>query len=296
MVGVGLPVYNGARFIGQTLDALLGQSLSDFEVIISDNASTDETPAICAAYAARDSRIRFLRQPRNLGLPWNWNFVFQQSRGRYFKWAAANDIFSNNLLERCVELLQAEPSVVLAFGTTWLLEAEGVDARKYRGAFEVTDESPAVRYHEICSRLGLNSPVSGVVRRQALKNTGLIRPYPGSDVVLMAELALQGKFRIIGDADFFRRVDPMSLSSNRTTAELWRLHDPAATGSEPIVARMHADLLMATLRTRGVPLGGRVAATYSALRNAIAVRGEIFGEIAGMFGSWWPSQKIDGPR
>jgi glycosyltransferase involved in cell wall biosynthesis len=91
LVSVGLPVYNGERYLSRALDSILEQSLSDFELIISDNASSDTTEAICRDYARRDPRIRYVRQRENLGAPRNWNFVVHEARGRYFKWASASD-------------------------------------------------------------------------------------------------------------------------------------------------------------------------------------------------------------
>src|SRR5262245_57216615 len=91
-VSIGLPVYNGAKYLAEAIDSLLEQTFSDFELIISDNGSTDATPAICEEYAAKDGRIRFLRQEINRGLAWNWNCVLEESRGAYFKWAACDDL------------------------------------------------------------------------------------------------------------------------------------------------------------------------------------------------------------
>jgi glycosyltransferase involved in cell wall biosynthesis len=81
-VSFGVPVYNGHRHLRETLDSLLAQTYSDFELIISDNASTDATPDICQEYASRDSRIQYHRQTENVGAPENWNFVARKARGR----------------------------------------------------------------------------------------------------------------------------------------------------------------------------------------------------------------------
>ena len=97
-LSVGLPVYNGETYIGQSIESLLGQSYEDFELIISDNASTDSTADICRHYGKQDPRIRYVRQPRNIGLSPNHNFVVQQARGEYFKWAAADDLCAPTFL------------------------------------------------------------------------------------------------------------------------------------------------------------------------------------------------------
>ena len=97
-LSVGLPVYNGENYLAESIEALLGQTYEDFELIISDNASTDSTADICRRYAKQDSRIRYIRQPRNIGLSPNHNFVLQEARGELFKWAAADDLYGRDLL------------------------------------------------------------------------------------------------------------------------------------------------------------------------------------------------------
>ncbi|WNC86000.1 glycosyltransferase family 2 protein [Thermosynechococcus sp. QKsg1] len=89
-LSIGMPVYNGAKFIREALDSLLAQTFTDFELIISDNASTDETEAICREYAAKDKRIRYVRQAQNLGAAANFKYVLDEARGEYFMWAAAD--------------------------------------------------------------------------------------------------------------------------------------------------------------------------------------------------------------
>ena len=113
-LSVGLPVYNGEKYLAESIESLLGQSYEDFELIISDNASTDSTADICRRYGKQDSRIRYIRQPRNIGLSPNHNFVVQQSRGEYFKWAAADDLYGRDLLKSCVDALDEDAEVVLA--------------------------------------------------------------------------------------------------------------------------------------------------------------------------------------
>jgi len=103
---IGLPVYNGGKFIRETLDSLLAQTFTDFELIISDNASTDDTEAICREYSAKDKRIRYVRQSENLGQLLNFEFVLDQAVGEYFMWASADDLFSSNWLLDLASSLQ----------------------------------------------------------------------------------------------------------------------------------------------------------------------------------------------
>ena len=96
-LSIGLPVYNGEKYITDSIEALLGQSYTDFELIISDNASTDSTGDICRRYEKEDSRVRYFRQPQNIGLAPNHNFVVHEARGELFKWAANDDLYARDL-------------------------------------------------------------------------------------------------------------------------------------------------------------------------------------------------------
>lgn len=124
---IGVPVYNGAATLAAMLEALLQQTFRDFEIIISDNASTDETGAICAEYVVRDSRIRYVRQPRNIGAEPNFKFVLEQARGSYFMWSAADDIRSPDFLEENVKFLEANPDYVASTCPNRLEGREMVD-------------------------------------------------------------------------------------------------------------------------------------------------------------------------
>ena len=115
---VGLPTYNGEEYLAQALDSLLAQTFTDFELIISDNASTDATESIARAYAARDPRIRYVRHPRNRGSAFNHTYVIREARGEYFKWASDDDLYAPDLLERCVEALDNRPEIPLAHAWT----------------------------------------------------------------------------------------------------------------------------------------------------------------------------------
>ncbi|ADR19063.1 glycosyltransferase family 2 protein [Calditerrivibrio nitroreducens] len=120
-VSIGMPVYNGAKFISEALDSLLAQTFTDFELIISDNASTDETEAICREYAAKDKRIRYIRQRENLGAAANFKYVLDQAEGEYFMWAAADDVWDKKWIEKLLPI-----SIInhcIAFGTLQTIDS-----------------------------------------------------------------------------------------------------------------------------------------------------------------------------
>lgn len=108
-ISIGMPVYNGAASLGAALDAMLAQTYSAFEIIISDNGSSDATESIARAYAVRDSRIRYIRQPENLGAARNFRFVLEQASAPYFMWAACDDIRTTDFIAENIDFLEANP-------------------------------------------------------------------------------------------------------------------------------------------------------------------------------------------
>jgi glycosyltransferase involved in cell wall biosynthesis len=114
-ISIGMPVFNGELFIREALDSLLAQTFTDFELIISDNASTDGTEAICKEYAAKDRRIRYVRQSDNRGAVANFQFVLDEAVGEYFMWAAADDSRHPDFIKMAEWVLSAAPKVGLVF-------------------------------------------------------------------------------------------------------------------------------------------------------------------------------------
>ncbi len=114
-LGIGLPVYNGERYLRQAPDSVLEQSFTDYELVIVDNASNDGTAAIALEYAARAGRVRYHRNAQNLGADRDFNLVFELTSRRYFKWAADDDLLRSRLLERRVAALAQEPRAVMAY-------------------------------------------------------------------------------------------------------------------------------------------------------------------------------------
>lgn len=266
LVSIGVPVYNGERHLRTALDSLLAQSLSDFELIISDNASTDATWGICAEYAKRDGRIRTFRQERNFGVHANWNFVVRQARGRFFKWASASDLCAPQLLERCAEAMQ-DDGVVLAFGRTCFIDDDGREVGVFERDFAVEDARPSERFSRVCHGLSLNNVQNWLIRLAALRRTRLHRPYPHSDRVLMAELAMHGRFVMFQDVLLYRRAAPQHFTALRSATEVQKMFRPDV--EQPLRflhLRRHRDFLVSALRSP-VPLTERLGAAKEALRG-----------------------------
>lgn len=115
-VFIGMPVYNGERFIRDALDSLIAQNFTDWELLIADNASADLTGDICNEYTALDKRISYVRHEVNEGVMFNFNYVLEKAGSEFFMWAASDDIWEKEFLTECVNLLGSHPEKSVAFG------------------------------------------------------------------------------------------------------------------------------------------------------------------------------------
>jgi len=204
-ISIGMPVYNGERFLKEAIESVFAQTFDDFELIISDNASTDSTEDICRSYASKDKRIRYYRNEKNLGAAENFNKVFLMSSGEYFKWVTYDDISAPRFLEVCIEVLDRDPSIVLCYPKTILMDENGNKIRAFDDNLNLPYSRPHQRLGGFLSRYGLANAIFGVIRSSTLRKTRLIGRYFGGDYILLLELSLQGKFFEFPEYLFFRR-------------------------------------------------------------------------------------------
>jgi glycosyltransferase involved in cell wall biosynthesis len=204
---VGLPVYNGEKYLAESLDALLGQSYGEYELIISDNASTDGTEEICRDYLARDERISYVKQPVNIGAAPNHNYVFEQSRTELFKWASHDDLYGRDLLLRCVEALDADRDLVLAHAWQAIIDENGDVVLKVDYPLDTDNPSAPERFRSMLLTVG-GDDFYGVIRSEVLRRTPLHASYHHADRTIMAELALHGRFHQVPELLYFRRDHP----------------------------------------------------------------------------------------
>lgn len=205
-VSIGMPVFNGELYLREAVDSILAQTYQDFELMISDNASTDATEKICHAYAAQDRRIAYYRNTINSGGCRNQNRLVELSSGEYFMWAHHDDRRAPEYVERCVRVLDENPSVVLCHSKTRSINERG-ELLDNRQTFLDTDHSlPQDRFRSLirldykCGDL-----IVGMFRASVLKRTPLLGYYADHDRVLLSELALYGPFYEIPEYLFFRR-------------------------------------------------------------------------------------------
>jgi len=203
-LSIGLPVYNGDKYLSESLESLLGQTYAEFELIISDNASTDGTAEICRHYAGQDSRIRYFRQRHNIGCAPNHNFVLTAARGELFKSASHDDLYASDLIERCIGALDEDPRVVLAHSWSAVIDGSGV-------VTQLVDYPVSTDLARAPDRLrsmlfdGWGDDEGGVVRMEVLRRTALHGSYHFADRTFTVALALHGPFHMVPDWLYFRR-------------------------------------------------------------------------------------------
>lgn len=225
-ISVAMPVYNGAQWLPAAFDSILNQTFTDFEVVICDNASKDASEQVCRDFASQDTRIRYIRNPKNIGVANNYNKAFSESKGRFVKWATTNDYIEPTMLERCLEVLNARPDVVLCYAKTRLFDPKTNYQQDYEDDLNLQQQSAAERFRKFFQNSRLNNIMNGVIRSDALRRTRLYQNYIGADVNMIAELSLYGKFYEIPEYLFYRRMDPESATKLKSMEQIWRYYDP----------------------------------------------------------------------
>jgi glycosyltransferase involved in cell wall biosynthesis len=267
-VSIGMPAYNAVRHIEAAIESVLQQTFTDFELIIQDNASTDETVAICQSIADKDPRVRVIRNPINFGVNPNYRLVAQNSRGEYFKWHSANDLIDQDFISRCVELLDTRRDVVLTFGRTILFQADKEAGAPYEDNLNIQDEDPVSRFRRSIAELRLNNPINGLMRRAVLMRTSVHADFHSSDNVVLSELALAGKLVLLPETRFYRRMDMHSATRMQSTAMVRRAHYPTdRLGSFFQSWQLQSGYFRAVTRS-GLPLGQRLRAWRYVMREA----------------------------
>lgn len=207
-VSIGLPVYNGERYVGQAIESILSQTYTDLELVITDNASTDRTSAICKDFAARDSRVIYHRLPKNIGAILNFAHVYGLCKGEYFKWAAADDVILPAFLEKCVGVLDNTPAAVLAYSQAKFIDKNGDVIKDYHVKLPTDVPSAAKRFAAIASadhKVTHNFEIFGLFRKAISDLIPQQGGYAASDRVFLARLVLYGEFIEVPEMLFLSR-------------------------------------------------------------------------------------------
>jgi glycosyltransferase involved in cell wall biosynthesis len=206
LVSIGLPVYNGGAYLAGSIESLLGQTYRNIELYISDNASTDGSSALCAEFARRDSRVRYSRLETNIGGVNNHNRVIEETRGDYFMFGSSDDLWQPTYVQRCVEVLNADPGVVLAYTINATMDENGSSTGAYPAALRLDVNDVVQRFSQLTPIANPIEPFYGLIRRGALRTTARMPLHPGFDRFLLAELGLLGRFHQILEPLYIRRL------------------------------------------------------------------------------------------
>lgn len=257
-VSICLPIYNGERHVRETIGSVLGQTFDDFELVISDNASTDSTPRICEGIALADSRVKYTRAARNRGLAWNFNQAFALARGHYVLWIGHDDLLAPDYVRTCVDALDRDPQAALCFANVNYIDLHGNLIQRVELSNPGASDSRAERFASILDDPRCD-PVCGLIRRDFLLRTGLHRGYADSDRVLLAELGFQGRFLHLPDFLFSRRVHQQQATTQ--FPDRWDrtlVFDPAKAGTAINPWWSEALDLLGTIRRARLPRDERL--------------------------------------
>jgi glycosyltransferase involved in cell wall biosynthesis len=235
LVSVGVPVYNGEDYLRQALDALAAQDVEDFEVIVCDNASTDSTPEIAKEYVAADPRFRYHRNEHNLGLSGNFNKAFELATGRYFKWAAHDDLHPPQALRVATTVLERDPDAVICGSAVAIMDDDGELFEEFHPTHDYRTPPPHIRFHRLMWTLEETHPLFAVMRSDALRRTRLYQPFVGGDRALLAHMALMGRIWQVPEVLHHYRQPRMRADARQRTNRPSQavILDPANAGKPP---------------------------------------------------------------
>ena len=228
-----VPVFNGMPYLTEAIESILGQSMGDLQLILADNASTDETQDICRRFARDDARVQYHRHEANMGAAANFNYTLDLATAPYFKWAASDDVCGADWAKDSLEALEAAgPEAVLAYCWVRWIDEQGEAIEDYGQGLPWTQGPPHERLacllgDPVQSHLFKCSPICGVSRTSVLRTTEGIGPFGGSDKVTLVEMALRGRWLEVPELHYRRRVhDRSSLAANRKPEDIARWFDP----------------------------------------------------------------------
>lgn len=210
-VSIGMPVYNAAQYLRPAIDSLLAQTFTDFELIISDNASTDETDAICKQYEAQDSRVKYIKQAKNKGGLANFNVVLNAAHGDYFMWAAGDDVWDSRWIERL--LSNFTPQTAISFGATATTD-EHLNVLKLHTKYRyMMPRALRLLAYFLTPERGKGNLIHGLMRRELIQSVGFVLfngctagTGAGEDFHLVFKLIEYGHVRVDESVTMYKRT------------------------------------------------------------------------------------------
>lgn len=277
-VTIGVPAYNAERFLPVALESLLGQTYGDIEIIVVDNASTDSTGEIVRTFAQRDARIRYVRNPENIGAGRNFIRCVELTRTELFRWQSADDYSAPTFVERCVDVLDAHPEVIQAYPRAVLIDENGVELERYDEKIATLADSPRERYLHVMRNIGLVNALYGVMRTDLLRRTAVHGAYLGADVVVQEEIALYGKIREIPEFLYFRRMHAAAHSA-MSVAEKNVFFNPGTPRRRELTHWRQLRERLASVRRSPLPGGEKARLAGTILRSGISGRDHLVREL-----------------
>lgn len=195
-ISIGMPVFNGEKYISEALDSLLAQTFTDFELIISDNASTDNTQEVCQQYEKKDSRIIYIRQPNNIGAISNFSFVKDRAQGEFFMWAAHDDRWDTKFIESTLKVFNEHPNVGLVFSNFIIRNLDTKDELKVQ--VKALDYDNKLLNYVVGVLNMCPSLIYGVFKINLIKDVQL-ESYDFADVQVISDLSMKTKIKVINE-------------------------------------------------------------------------------------------------
>lgn len=235
-VSLGIPVYNGENYLEETIRSVLSQQYNDYELVISDNASTDRTAAISKDYAASDGRIKYFRNPKNLGAAPNYNRVFEESSGQYFKWLSHDDLLLPNYISTTLKVIEADPGLVLCNTIVDYIDSQNDHLGFYKSVLSETNiDDAGERFMIMILRSHTCVDFFGLIRRSAMQNSLLHQSFSGADKAFLAQMALRGRMLQINEPLLqMREHDARYTRSTKTSTSKLAWHDTSLDGKRDI--------------------------------------------------------------
>lgn len=211
-VFIGMPVYNGEAFIRQALDCLIGQSFSDWKLLIADNCSQDQTFEICSEYAAKDSRITVIRHEQNIGAAKNFKYVLDCADGKYFMWAACDDYWAPGFIEKCVAFLENSPETGMVFSNLFVFDQSGQKKLWELDLSCLSSQVPKKAFFKVLfdyDRNGKPNLIYSIYRLDVVKTA--FSKYPlentwGSDMIFVANAVRIKGLKVLEECLFGKRL------------------------------------------------------------------------------------------
>jgi glycosyltransferase involved in cell wall biosynthesis len=283
-VTLGVTTCNVERYLAGAFDSVLAQDYTDFEVVVCDNASIDSTWEICRRYAAKDSRFRIFQNATNIGEAGNFARVVSLARGELFRLTAHDDLLAPTLLSRCVEAMDAEPTAIMAYPRSIIIDDDGEEQGTCPRDAAVTQARPSGRVRALMTSWALCNEIFGLIRTAELRKTRLLSPtLPSADRRVLMELVVRGRFLMIDEPLFYRRVGRTSSYGGDRGGPIYAWLEPELARKAKIpkkFAKMNGDanrLLVETVKAllaNDLPLATRLstATTYATATTARRAR------------------------